>query len=73
MVGIASHVLHLRFGDAQKNISFLAGYGATWGADYSGGRALFSVAGMSKLNDRFSLVFDSSLFQEPVMMTVELY
>jgi len=47
------------FGDQSKSISFSAGYGATWGEGYSGGRALFSVAGMTPLNDKFSFVFDS--------------
>ncbi len=57
--GFALPFAALSFGNAQKNISFSAGYGATWGADISGGRALFSVAGMSKINDKFSFVFDS--------------
>lgn len=57
--GIALPFAALSFGNAQKNLTFSAGYGATWGSDYSGGRALFSIAGMSKLNDKFSFVFDS--------------
>lgn len=57
--GLALPYAALSFGDAQKNISFSVGYGATFGTDISGGRALFSVAGMSKVNDRLSLVFDS--------------
>lgn len=50
----------LSFGTRRSNVAFSAGYGAIWsgwgGAD---GRALISVAGMSKVAPRVSLVFDS--------------
>lgn len=57
--GLALPYGALTFGDHAKNISFSAGYGATWGEGYSGGRALFSVGGMAPLNDKFNFVFDS--------------
>lgn len=57
--GIALPFGALTYGDAFKNISFSAGYGASWGGGYSGGRALFSVAAMNKVSDKFTLVFDS--------------
>lgn len=50
----------LSFGTRRSNIAFSGGYGAVWsgwgGAD---GRALVSVAGMTKVAPRVSLVFDS--------------
>lgn len=49
-------------GNAQKNLSFSAGFGASWGEEISGGRGLFSVATMNKINDRFNFVFDSFIF-----------
>lgn len=57
--GLALPYGALTIGDHAKNFSFSAGYGAIWGDGNSGGRALFSVGGMTPLNDTFSFVFDS--------------
>ncbi|MDR9418784.1 hypothetical protein [Gracilimonas sp.] len=57
--GIALPYTTFSYGDAANNLTFSAGYGTTWGGGYSGGRALFSVAGMTEITEKFSFVFDS--------------
>jgi len=47
------------FGDRQANIAMSGGYGWVALEGDSQGRFITSVAGMVKVNDRFSLVFDS--------------
>ncbi len=49
----------LTYGNRKYNLTFSGGYGAVWGYGISGGRALFSVAGMAKVSKKASLVFDS--------------
>ncbi len=49
----------ITFGDRSQNLSFSGGYGSVWGNNYRGGGALASVGGMTKLSQKFSLVFDS--------------
>lgn len=49
----------ISFGDRQKNIACSGGYGAIWTNGDRQGRTLLSVAGMVKLSNQFSLVFDS--------------
>lgn len=46
-------------GDRTKNISISAGYGAIWQDGGTSGRALASIAGMIKISQKVSLVFDS--------------
>jgi hypothetical protein len=46
-------------GNRKSNIAFSAGYGAFWQGGDVQGRALLSVAGMTKISPKFSLVFDS--------------
>lgn len=46
-------------GNRKSNIAFSGGYGAFWQGGDVQGRALLSVAGMTKLSPKFSLVFDS--------------
>ncbi len=50
----------ITFGDRGSNLSFSGGYGSVW-AEQGGraGGALASVAGMTKISSKFSLVFDS--------------
>lgn len=57
--GIALPFGSLTYGNRRTNISFSGGYGAVWSGGYSGGRSLFSVAGMMKVSKKASLVFDS--------------
>jgi hypothetical protein len=49
----------LTFGDRKSNITFSGGYGAFFSSEDSDGRALLSIAGMSKIGRKLSLVFDS--------------
>jgi len=49
----------LTFGGRRSNLTFSAGYGAVWDEFDSGGEALLSVAGMTKLGKNISFVFDS--------------
>lgn len=57
--GLALPYSTLTFGDRRSNISFSAGYGAVWVDSDSDGRMLLSVAAMSKVGPKISLVFDS--------------
>jgi hypothetical protein len=57
--GLALPYAALTFGDRRSNISFSGGYGAVfWEGDVNG-RTLLSVAGMTKVGKKVSLVFDS--------------
>lgn len=49
----------LTFGDRRNNINFSAGYGAVWSDGGSDGNALLSVAGITTIGKKASLVFDS--------------
>lgn len=49
----------LSFGNRSHNLAFSGGYGAVWSYGDTGGRAIISVAGMTKVAPKFSLVFDS--------------
>ncbi len=57
--GLAVPYAALTFGDRKSNISFTGGYGAVFYEGNNNGRALFSVAGMTKVSKKVSLVFDS--------------
>lgn len=57
--GLALPYAALTFGDGRNNINFSAGYGGIFYGGDSEGSALFSVAGMSKVGKKVSLVFDS--------------
>ncbi|MBO6524278.1 MAG: hypothetical protein JJ971_10665 [Balneolaceae bacterium] len=46
-------------GDTNKNFTLSAGYGFISEPSYSEGSLLFSVAGMTPINDKLSFVFDS--------------
>ena len=52
----------ISFGDRTKNIAISAGYGAIWQDGGTTGRALTSIAGMIKVSQKVSLVFDSFIF-----------
>jgi hypothetical protein len=49
----------LTFGDRKSNISFSGGYGAVFYEGDNNGRGLMSIAGMTKVSKKVSLVFDS--------------
>ncbi len=49
----------LSFGDRSKNIAITGGYGAIWADGDADGRALASIAGMTKVSKKISLVLDS--------------
>jgi hypothetical protein len=49
----------LSVGDKRRNIAITGGYGAVWADGDLTGRGLSSIAGMVKVSDKFSLVFDS--------------
>ncbi|ASS50076.1 MAG: hypothetical protein A3D31_10925 [Candidatus Fluviicola riflensis] len=49
----------LSFGDRKKNIAFSGGYGAVWVNGDPNGRAITSVAGMFRISQKVSFVFDS--------------
>lgn len=49
----------ISFGDRTKNLSISSGYGAIWQGEGTSGRALASIAGMIKISQKVSLVFDS--------------
>ena len=52
----------LSFGDRKKNIAFSGGYGAVWIGGDPDGRAITSIAGMFRISQRVSFVFDSFVF-----------
>ncbi len=49
----------ITFGDGRSNLNFSAGYGAIWNSGDVNGRPLVSVAGMTKVGKKVTLVFDS--------------
>jgi hypothetical protein len=49
----------LSVGDRKSNLTFSAGYGLIFSEAESQGRALTSIAGMTKIGKKLSLVFDS--------------
>ncbi len=57
--GLALPFGSLTFGNRRNNITFSGGYGGVWGYGTDGGRVLCSVAGMAKISNKASLVFDS--------------
>jgi hypothetical protein len=57
--GLALPYVALTFGDRKSNISFSGGYGAVFYQGDNNGRGLLSVAGMTKVSKKVSLVFDS--------------
>ena len=57
--GLAVPFGSLTYGNRRSNITFSGGYGAIWGYGSDGGRVLCSVAGMTKVTNKASLVFDS--------------
>jgi len=46
-------------GSRKANIALTGGYGAVWFDGFTGGRGLTSIAGMVKVGQKISLVFDS--------------
>ena len=46
-------------GDRRTNATFSAGYGSVWSDGQSSARALISIAGMTKVSNKVSIVFDS--------------
>jgi len=57
--GIAVPFAALTLGDRQKNLTLSAGYGVVWEDGNGDGRALLSVAGMTKVGRTISFVLDS--------------
>ena len=49
----------LTIGDGRSNINISGGYGAVWSGGSTSGRGILSVAGMTKVGRKVSLVFDS--------------
>jgi hypothetical protein len=49
----------ITFGDGRSNLNFSAGYGAIWNSGDVNGRPLVSVAGMTKVGKKVTLVLDS--------------
>ena len=63
--GLALPFAALTFGNGRNNINFSSGYGAVWTGGFgSQGTALFSIAGMAKLSNKLSFVFDSFITKE---------
>jgi hypothetical protein len=57
--GIALPFTSFTLGDRRTNVTFSAGYGSVWNNGQSSGRALISFAGMTKVSNKVSIVFDS--------------
>ena len=57
--GLALPFGALTFGDRRNNINLSAGYGTVWSGGSGDGRVLFSIAGMKKMGNKASLIFDS--------------
>jgi sporulation protein YlmC with PRC-barrel domain len=57
--GLAVPYVVFTLGDRKSNISFSGGYGAVIYQQESNGRGLLSIAGMTKVGKKISLVFDS--------------
>ncbi len=57
--GLALPFAAITFGDKRSNISISGGYGVVWSGGDSYGDFLFSIAGITKISKKVSLVFDS--------------
>ncbi len=57
--GLALPFAAFTYGDRKNNINFSGGYGSIWTDTDSEGKALFSIAGITALGKKASLVFDS--------------
>lgn len=68
--GLALPYTALTFGNRRSNLTFSAGYGAVWSEGESEGRALLSVAGMTKVTKNMSLVFDSFIIPGTVALLI---
>jgi len=64
--GLALPYAALTFGDRKSNLTFSGGYGVVFSEGNSEGRALISVAGMTKIGKKTSLVFDSFIVPSTV-------
>lgn len=64
--GLALPFAALTFGNGRNNINFSSGYGAVWTGGFGSqqGTTLFSIAGMAKLSNKLSFVFDSFITKE---------
>jgi len=62
--GLALPFAALTFGNGRNNINFSSGYGAVWDSFESDGTALYSIAGMAKLSNKLSFVFDSFITKQ---------
>ncbi len=60
--GLALPFAALTFGDSRQNLTFSAGFGSIFYKGGNQGRALFSIAGITKVGKKISLVFDSFIF-----------
>ncbi len=60
--GLALPFGSLTMGDRRKNLTFTGGYGTVWSNQDNAGHFLFSIAGMSKIGNKISLVFDSFIY-----------
>lgn len=70
--GIAVPFGSFTYGSIDKNISISLGYGGAWGNGDSEGSYLLSFAGMNRINDRVSLVFDSFIISPETNSTAAL-
>ena len=70
--GLALPFAALTFGNGRNNINFSSGYGAVWKGFESNGTALYSIAGMAKLSNKLSFVFDSFITKEFAFFTPNL-
>ena len=70
--GLALPFAALTFGNGRNNINFSYGYGASWKGLESQGTALYSIAGMAKLSNKLSFVFDSFITMEFAFFTPNL-
>ncbi len=57
--GLALPFSSFTVGDRRSNITFSAGYGSVWSDGQTSGRALLSLACMTKVSNKVSIVFDS--------------
>lgn len=71
--GLALPFATLSIGDRKSNLAFSGGYGGFWQGGSADGRALISVAGMTKISPKFSLVFDSFIVTPGGERTVTSY
>ncbi len=68
---IALPFASISYGDRMKNIAFSAGYGNAWQSGESNGRFITSFAGMAKINNKVSLVFDSFILMRGPEQEIE--